>query len=387
MQSISQNQLHENDMGTAASLVHGPVPRPPLSGPASHSTAQSRSKRSHLYDEHESPANTTVRHRNALETSSREEVEELKTELDSVNRRLYKAEANVQKLEMEKLESLDRFQPVFDDHIIAKIKSVEQKLNTLVSFLVKCSATTDISDLGTTLAKYTWFNRFSRKLIHIDCNNRVVLRKALRSVTWMFLHHELFSTPFLCFGSEVGEQLSNVFATLYEEPHLNAESVKWRCLTVKQLEASKICQSDDITCRQLHEKFQLRMGNMRYNITEAGLFKEKSKKMFEAAIQLAKLFASQRAIFELFDPPKELWFKAVDSEYCTNVNSTDEKDDQVERSGVVAFIVSPALRKRGDGKGDNLNESTLLTNAFVHLALEHPMKESFVADSNVLHDT
>ncbi len=229
-QFISQDEVpeYENGMGAAASLmptaiavVYGPARPPQLGHPEPRSMPNHHEMASQIHDDDERWVKTAAANTNGFNSSSRPENENLKAELDSVYRRLHKAEADFEKLQTEKLQSIDRFQPEFDPTIIAKVSSIEQKISSLVTFLCKRSGADKSAEEGRALAAKIWNNRFNRDIVEVDPKNKELRRKALKSMTWMFLQDELFSGPFLCYGEEIGSELSGIFRTLYPIPRMS----------------------------------------------------------------------------------------------------------------------------------------------------------------------
>ena len=95
--------------------------------------------------------------------------------------------------------------------------------------------------------------------------------------------------------------------------------------------------------------------------------------VFEVAIKMSRLIFRQRARYN-FVAPTQLstgdYWKKKDSEYITNVGSrlgVDEATDDVEASGNITFLVSPALLKWGNGNGEKLQECTILAKAVVEI--------------------
>lgn len=114
------------------------------------------------------------------------------------------------------------------------------------------------------------------------------------------------------------------------------------------------------------EEFQKLLKHFGYEIKDADLH-EKANPLFIKAIQLAKDFASQRAIYQFFNPPKteDIWTQHPKSEYCKN---KEEEDEEGPDEGKIAFIIVPALMRLGTAMGEDLrNQTLLLSKAFVHL--------------------
>jgi hypothetical protein len=144
--------------------------------------------------------------------------ENLKAELESTKRRLQKTEVDFERLQTEKLESIDRFQPEFDPTFISKVKSIEQKVNSLAGFLQKNFKISGGVDDEKHLASRMWSNRFKRGQMQIPPNDKDFLRKALKSLIWLFLQEEIFSSPFLCYGEQIGNQMTGIYSSLFKPP-------------------------------------------------------------------------------------------------------------------------------------------------------------------------
>jgi hypothetical protein len=144
------------------------------------------------------------------------------------------------------------------------------------------------------------------------------------------------------------------------------ESVKWRTFTVERLKALDPDGGNGETHKRLLGELHRVLKDLGYQIEEADL-RKKSEPLFTEAIQLAKIFAAQRAIYQFFHPGKaeKSWTQCLKSEYCRNKK---DEDDEGPDEGNIAFIVVPALLRYGTVMGEGLKEQPiLLSKAFVHL--------------------
>jgi hypothetical protein len=142
------------------------------------------------------------------------------------------------------------------------------------------------------------------------------------------------------------------------------DSAKWRSFTAERLMSSGSEQEDSTLQKQLTETFLSLLKALGYRIKEAELG-EKLRPLLGRAIELGKVLASQRAMYQFFDPRTEKWWsKRPEDEYCRN----EEDDDEPEGEGEIAFISVPALMKRGTGMGEDLDQHVFLSKALVNLA-------------------
>ena len=91
--------------------------------------------------------------------------------------------------------------------------------------------------------------------------------------------------------------------------------------------------------------------------------------VFDAAIELARLIARQRASFTLnMNDLTRRPMKIEDDKRMTTMGSTGValgNSDDGEAEGLVMFCVSPMLVKWGNGQGRNFNESSILVKSYV----------------------
>jgi hypothetical protein len=157
--------------------------------------------------------------------------------------------------------------------------------------------------------------------------------------------------------------------------------VRWRILSLRQLEETEDAEDKQaflsaMKCRLLDwlcptlpfeddQAFRIAM--------DEEVLNDRLLEVFDVAIKMSRLIFRQRARYT-FEAPIQLsagdYRKKKDSEYITNVGSrlgVDEATDEVEASGNITFLVSPALLKWGNGNGEKLQECTLLAKAVVEI--------------------
>ncbi|KAF4636617.1 hypothetical protein G7Y89_g1468 [Cudoniella acicularis] len=271
------------------------------------------------------------------------------------------------KLQMEKLKAVaaDGFKPVPDVEIIAKLAEMNAKtMKTLVFFLARGASELGPADLNAAVESLIWISPYYKAAAPFDFNNRELRRALLKSIVWRFLQNNLFSRPFVCFGSEAGHLADTLYSAIFSEPRFQPESAKWRSLTAERLISSESREDEDEIQRRLFIRFQGLLHHLGYSISDADL-QIRSSPLFKNAIQLGKLFASQRAMYELFDHQGARWWtKELRSDYCRN----QDDENKPEGEGEIAFLVVPALVRRGTTMGEDLKQAVFLTKALVHIA-------------------
>ncbi|KAH8678767.1 hypothetical protein BGZ60DRAFT_513047 [Tricladium varicosporioides] len=278
--------------------------------------------------------------------------------------RLQAIEKSFQKLQDEKLNAVDRFKPAFDSDLVGRLEEINNKMmKALVLFLSKANNDRDIIGISKVMEKYLWKSPHFSVDKPFNFNDRDLRKRLLKSMIWRFLQNQLFGSPFLCFGGEAGNVAGTLHSVLYHDACSYPDSAKWRSFTAERLIDSEDEHDDEEVQRRLFINFQLALHELGYKIDDV-LLQEKTRPLFQKAIQLAKLFARQRAIYELFDHQgRKWWTKERDSGYCRN----QEDDDDPEGEGDIAFVIVPALVRRGTAMGEDLKQAVFLTKALVHL--------------------
>jgi hypothetical protein len=132
--------------------------------------------------------------------------------------------------------------------------------------------------------------------------------------------------------------------------------------------------------RKLVQHFQTGLGTTKTDDVARVFSKVESAKkrldaVLNAAIELARMVAFQRAGYTLGVPPLsgdtlQNGRKEIGDTFLTNVGGdvgVDGDDNVDERAGKVAFIASPFLVKWGDGRGSNLRQFAILRKAYAVL--------------------
>jgi hypothetical protein len=142
------------------------------------------------------------------------------------------------------------------------------------------------------------------------------------------------------------------------------DSAKWRSFTAERLMSSGSEQGDIALQKHLTEIFLSLLKALGYRVKETEL-NEKLSPLLGKAIELGKVLAGERAMYQFFDPRSEKWWsKRPEDEYCRN----EEDEDEPEGEGEIAFISVPALMKRGTGTGEDLDQHAFISKALVNLA-------------------
>jgi len=104
-----------------------------------------------------------------------------------------------------------------------------------------------------------------------------------------------------------------------------------------------------------------------------GQLRKKLEAFIDKVIDLARLVVLERATYTVEMPPQlsEGGFRKLEEDpFMTNVNTlvgTEGGESDAERSGIVAFVSSPMLVKRGAGAGRDLHQHLVLVKACVEL--------------------
>lgn len=114
-------------------------------------------------------------------------------------------------------------------------------------------------------------------------------------------------------------------------------------------------------------EFKVVLNDLGYHVDESKL-EGKLKSPLKKAIKFAQLINWQRAMFLCLAPDndKEYANKAKDDLWRTNLDS-EFPEVEKEMAGAVWFVVKPGLIKRGTGKGERLQETTVLKKSFVQM--------------------
>ncbi|KAH8650569.1 hypothetical protein BGZ60DRAFT_550399 [Tricladium varicosporioides] len=292
-------------------------------------------------------------------------------------------EARVGKLSEEMLAGRDRFQPATDGDLKAKMNKLREDVKVLAKELrpKKISEKT----FQDTVARQQLALR-EAETIFSNKNFRIPL---LQSAIWNVLRTHMFNTPFLVFGTD-GAQAESAWRCLFGEPAIeNGDekdgeskacrpevpvreefSEKWKSMTATRLKdkAEESRKSGTISTGKAAKKA---VQTMLYAISldtnqpsDDPSWIADLKNVIQTATELAMAMAQQRSRLELFVP--DLQKIAASSDHCSDGKIIDF-DEGVEGPlvGSPVLIVTPGLRKWGDGLGGNLNRSTDLEAAQV----------------------
>ena len=132
-------------------------------------------------------------------------------------RELRKMKEDFQRLQTEKLSSVDNFQPEFDETIIQKFKALESSVKPVARFISKLKTQLGPAEWKSALAPHLW-SAPNTAIDMIDFQDENLRPKLLKSITWKFLQEYLLRSPFLCYGVQLGERFDGLFTSLFPEP-------------------------------------------------------------------------------------------------------------------------------------------------------------------------
>jgi hypothetical protein len=316
--------------------------------------------------------------------------------------RLEKQVKLLRSVQLEAVEFVDRFQPTMDN----EFKDLFQKVNGRIGpFVKKVQAFAQ----GNPFQAWDVDEVLFRDSIHQDVlsnprciaesktSSSVYIKLLLYQAMWRFLLGTLFDTnkPFAAYHGVRGvdQYVHNAFMALFHADEEAAdgkilgpkeESAKWRAATVARLDtidaesggAGEQKKVDELVADFVHfvvEKMHYQSEPEVRDLLKADTKVGKSlRSVFEAAVELARLMAGQRAVFRLCMPRvAERDTKVAGDAHFTTlggtgvaVSSADEGEDE-DGEAKIMFCVTPMLVKWGNGQGKNLKEHMILVKSFV----------------------
>jgi len=285
-------------------------------------------------------------------------------------------EVRVNLLTEEMLAGRDRFQPATDGDIKSKmnklredVKALAREMNPKQISEKTFAGTLEGKQLALAKVEKTWA--------------RSLRAPILQSSIWRVLIRHILGTPFVVFGKE-GAQVEFTWRILFGEPasehdsksvvpssgdeELNEEEEyypeklkpeefceKWKSMTAIRLK-DKAAENSVYTGREAKKALQkmlYALSDSSNQPSEEPSWLNDLKTVLYSAIDLAVVMAQQRSRLELFVP--DLRKIAASIDHCCD-GKTMDFDEGVEGplSGSPVLIVTPGLRKWGDGFGSNL---------------------------------
>ena len=323
-------------------------------------------------------------------TSNARGVEERQTELQES--KIRELEQDKARLLQESLSAVDRFSPEVDDTFRRQFIGLNKKIGPLAKRLAALTdlqppETWETGDHGA-----LWPGTVNKNPACFK-STRKATKLLLRQMIWKFIAEMLINRrrPFASFHGKLAHAAINLDGIYNEMLQLalsqhekvagddtDKRMARWRIMTVQHLEvcedvADRQALYDDLeprfaewACPRLHYKDKDRL----YATSNAN---DKLVEIFKAAVELTRLIIRQRAGYSL-EIPSPLYEgnyeKREDPDLMTNVGSSlgvDEASDELELSGVITLLATPAMVKWGNGIGDNLEERTTLAKAVVEV--------------------
>ncbi|OCK81695.1 hypothetical protein K432DRAFT_403556 [Lepidopterella palustris CBS 459.81] len=317
---------------------------------------------------------------NSLKLHHKEQLENqealLKSEIDSLHAS-YATELHDQKttyehdmtvLQQALLTTVDRFQPLEDSML-------QLRFRTLKNLVVRLSRTRFEVE-GGTLGQAFDQNSF------IQIAPKKHHRFVLESFIWATIVDRLFSTPFKVFGDQ-----SSVFADTWSHMFQNNQtqsgggftwpepdilSEKWRYTTFETLrrDLDQTNTNRHAASKQIMRSYQDNSSTVK-NVLSAGVAKVTSEdkdadisSIVDEACSLALDFGIERCRLQLTAPqPNELVSMFNPGAY----EDHNDRNDPSLTEGIVELVISPGLRKMGDGRGGRLDQVIDLCPAAIYM--------------------
>jgi hypothetical protein len=141
------------------------------------------------------------------------------------------------------------------------------------------------------------------------------------------------------------------------------DSGLWRSVTAPKLAALAKEENGKLLEKDLMAELAFQLKSLGFDFTETTV-QAKVGRLVQDVIKFARILSTQRALFEFEFPVAEggNLEKKEDSEFMSCPDS-----EACELAGIVRFVCTPALVKRGKGTGQDLHISTCLIKAKVSL--------------------
>jgi hypothetical protein len=152
------------------------------------------------------------------------ENEQLKMERDAAIRAEQKLKAQMDRLQGERMQIKDRFQPDVDEAITKELGGVEKDLATMVPKYVAQKSTLSDGQWQAAARTLMWGRSLNPKADGLQFyrpdspQRKEFQKKILRSAVWKFLRNQLLTQPFDCFPSDEVEKIESAFHLLYPTP-------------------------------------------------------------------------------------------------------------------------------------------------------------------------
>ncbi|OCL15189.1 hypothetical protein AOQ84DRAFT_225441 [Glonium stellatum] len=294
-------------------------------------------------------------------------------------------EHNLETLQKSLLSNVERFRPTQDDELIGHFENLASSIKVITRDV---PSSTDGNKLASQFAHYTLINGVA--MTH--WNNKLHRKYLLEAAIWSILMDTIFSTPFYVFGkfanlytAEWGQLFLRKAAIIQSEddnefswPPPSPLCEKWRYVTAEQLqnrmtgegsadhegEKSGNQKTDDwVEASHQEARLDIERALMDALLPVAPSIKvTKIEKITRKACELAVQLGLQRCRLQIVAPELEQEYIAKKTTNVMGISGCENI-----KTGHVAFIVNPGLRKWGDGHGGHLDQSFDLVPALVYI--------------------
>lgn len=289
-------------------------------------------------------------------------------------------EHNLETLQKSLLSNVERFRPTQDDELISNFESLASAIKVITRDV---PSSADCNKLAKEFAHYTLIDGVSVSYWKDRLHRKYLLEAAI----WSILMDTIFSTPFYVFG-----KYADLFTTEWKELFIRAGLMqsepswpppsplceKWRYVTIEQLQSKVVGERptsherEESDNQEIDEVVDSSHQNAKIHIEQAlidalapvapGIKTAKIQKIVRKACELAVQLGLQRCRLQIIAPK-------LDQEYIANKTADMMGISGCEniKTGRVAFIANPGLRKWGDGHGGHLDQSLNLVPALVFI--------------------
>lgn len=293
-------------------------------------------------------------------------------------------EHNLETLQKSLLSNVERFRPTQDDELISNFESLASVIKVITRDV---PSSVDCNKLAVEFANYTLIDGVSVSYWKDRLHRKCLLEAAI----WSILMDTIFSTPFYVFG-EYADLFTTEWKKLfmraglmqskdYVEPSWPSPSPlceKWRYVTIEQLQSKVVGeqptsheweesdnQEIDVVVDSSHQNAKIHIEQALIDAlipVAPGIKPAKIQKIVRKACELAVQLGLQRCRLQIIAPK-------LDQEYIARKTTDMMGISGCEniKTGRVAFIVNPGLRKWGDGHGGHLDQSLNLVPALVFI--------------------
>ncbi|KAK6544697.1 hypothetical protein TWF694_001383 [Orbilia ellipsospora] len=299
---------------------------------------------------------------------------------------LIKTQEQLSKLQTEILESVERFDPNFDIHVLQSYVKVNDAIGKLIRSKEFRKTVLQGNPLKEWDSQVLWEDSFNVGVMK-DAPSEMEKKMLLRQAIWKFTSERLLDRayPMTSFDGAVGELASRLcFDKLFPDHETNENAGKWRSTTVRQLvglEGKDGERDKENLVKKLSHEFSVYIQDMMLSkkvqpeqfesvMAKADVVK-KLDEVFRRALGFSRLIMQERAAFTVVAPrlSQMKFVRKEDHENTTAqgvvVGVNDGHDAETDFGGTITLVGSPMVVKHGDGGGQNLDQSMTLVRAFV----------------------